>query len=120
LSAGLDFGPDIREGTTMKKKRKPYYDPTPFFKKLEKDLTPFEKSLREGLKFAQGKKAKVKVEELLIRTTSPKMAGMDKGKLLYRSGKWKIYKPGPKTKQELERAIKKVKSGKSHYKKLEL
>ena len=34
-----------------------------------KDLKEFEASLREGLKFARGEKANVKVEELLIRTT---------------------------------------------------
>jgi DNA-binding transcriptional regulator YiaG len=37
--------------------------------KKTKKLTAFEASLSEGLKYAQGKKAKVKVENLLIRTT---------------------------------------------------
>lgn len=35
----------------------------------KKDLKDFEASLREGVKFARGEKANVKVEELLIRTT---------------------------------------------------
>ena len=37
--------------------------------KNHRDLNEFKSSLREGLKFARGEKAKVKVEELLVRTT---------------------------------------------------
>ncbi len=61
--------------------------------KKSKDLKEFEASLREGLKYARGKKAKVKVEEFLIRD-------------------WKFTKPSTKVAVEIRRGVKGMKNGK--------
>jgi replicative DNA helicase len=63
---------------------------------------------------------KDRIVRLMHRENEIEKLGLDVGKFLFERSGWKVFEPGPKLNKNLDEEIKKIKSGKAKYRKIDL